>query len=45
MNATRHYIAERAKTHPEIAASVETLDALPLYADWEAGLLFVRMVS
>ena len=34
MNATPQYIAERAKTHPEIAAFVETLDALPLYADW-----------
>ena len=38
VNATRRYIAERAKTYPEIAALVETLDALPLYADWGGGV-------
>ena len=37
-NATRAYIVENAKTHPEIAAFVETLDALPLYADWNGGV-------
>jgi hypothetical protein len=38
VNATHQYIAERAKTHPDIAAFVETLDALPLYADWGGGV-------
>jgi hypothetical protein len=38
MKATRQYIAEHAETHPKIAAFVETLDALPLYADWNGGV-------
>jgi len=38
VTATRQYIAERAKTHPEIAAFVETLDALPLYVDSGGGV-------
>jgi hypothetical protein len=38
VNATHQYIGERAETHPEIAAFVETLDALPLYADWGGGV-------
>jgi hypothetical protein len=38
VNATRAYIAENAKSHPEIAAFVETLAALPLYADWGGGV-------
>ena len=38
VNATHEYIAERAQTHPEIAAFVDTLDALPLYADWGGGV-------
>jgi hypothetical protein len=37
-NATRAYIAENAKTHPQIATFVETLAALPLYADWNGGV-------
>jgi len=36
--ATHQYIAEHAKAHPEIAAFVETLDALPLYASWGGGV-------
>ncbi|HXM47940.1 MAG TPA: hypothetical protein VN956_08720 [Pyrinomonadaceae bacterium] len=38
VNATHSYIAERAKTHPETATFVETLNALPLYADWGGGV-------
>lgn len=38
LNATHQYIVERAKTHPEIAAFVEILDALPLYASWGGGV-------
>ena len=38
INATKEYIAERAETHPEIATFVDTLDALPLYADWGGGV-------
>ena len=38
VNATRAYISENAKTHPEIAAFVETLAALPLYVDWNGGV-------
>jgi len=41
-NATRLYIAEHAKRHPEISAFVETLDALPLYADWGGGVAIRR---
>jgi hypothetical protein len=38
VNATRRYIAERAKTHPDIASFVETVDALPLYASFGGGV-------
>lgn len=38
VDATRQYIAEHAGPHAEIAAFVETLDALPLYADWSGGV-------
>src|SRR5436190_24212061 len=38
VNATHEYIAERAQTHPEIAAFVDTLNALPLYVDWGGGV-------
>jgi hypothetical protein len=38
VNATRTYIAENAKTHPEIANFVKTLAALPLYVDWNGGV-------
>lgn len=38
VKATHAYIAERAQTHSEIAAFVQTLDALPLYADWGGGV-------
>ena len=36
--ATHAYVAERAQTHPEIATFVDTLHALPLYADWGGGV-------
>jgi len=38
VNATHQYIAERAKTDPDSAAFIKTLDALPLYADWVGGV-------
>lgn len=38
VNATQAYIAEQATAHPEIATFVETLGALPLYADWVGGV-------
>jgi len=38
VNGTHEYIAEHAQTHPEIAKFVDTLDALPLYADWGGGV-------
>jgi hypothetical protein len=37
-SATHQYIAEHAKTHPEISGFVELLDALPLYASWGGGV-------
>ena len=38
VKATHQYIAEHAKAHPEIAAFVDTLNALPLYASWGGGV-------
>jgi phosphomannomutase len=37
-NAASRYIAETAKTHPSIAAFVETLKALPLVVDGGGGV-------
>jgi len=37
-NATRNYVAEHRKAHPEMAATVQTINALPLYADWSGGV-------
>ncbi len=38
VNATHHYVSRHAAIHPEIAAFVENLNALPLYADGGGGV-------
>jgi hypothetical protein len=36
--ATQNYVAEHRDRHPEMAMTVQTINALPLYADWGGGV-------
>lgn len=38
VKATRQYVSKYAETHPKIAEFLESLDALPLYADMGGGV-------